>query len=144
MKILISLMLSIAVLTLISCGSTQEASKENKEGGLITLPSGLQYEDMVVGNGPSPTSGQICTVHYHGTLLDGTVFDSSVERDKPFDFKIGVGQVIKGWDEGVMTMKKGGKRKLIIPANLAYGSRSAGKIPANSTLVFEVELIDIK
>ncbi|HRP01181.1 MAG TPA: FKBP-type peptidyl-prolyl cis-trans isomerase [Candidatus Kapabacteria bacterium] len=144
MKILIGILAMIAMITLSSCSSTQEASKESKEGELVTLPSGLQYVDMIVGTGVSPKEGQTCKVHYHGTLLDGTVFDSSVERNKPFEFKIGVGQVIKGWDEGVMTMKVGGKRKLIIPANLAYGSRSAGKIPANSTLVFEVQLLEVK
>lgn len=142
MKYLVSLVALLAILSLASCGSTQEASK--KEGGLITLPSGLQYEDLVVGKGLSPTKGQVCKVHYHGTLLDGTIFDSSVQRNQPFEFQIGVGQVIKGWDEGVMTMKVGGKRKLVIPADLAYGSRSAGQIPANSTLVFEVELLEIK
>lgn len=144
MKILLSIFAMISIIALVSCGSTQEASKESKPGDLITLPSGLQYVDINVGNGPVPTEGQVCKVHYHGTLLDGSVFDSSVERGQPFEFKIGVGQVIKGWDEGVMTMKVGGKRKLIIPPSMAYGSRSAGKIPANSTLIFEVELLEVK
>lgn len=144
MKILLSIFAMISIIAIVSCGSTQEASKESKVGDLITLSSGLQYVDLIIGNGPLPKEGQVCRVHYHGTLLDGSVFDSSVERGQPFEFKIGIGQVIKGWDEGVISMKTGGKRKLIIPANLAYGSRSAGKIPANSTLIFEVELIEVK
>jgi len=139
-------MVSIIMLfgLLISCSSSQDSAKNNNNGGVITTASGLQYSDIVVGNGASPKVGQNCVVHYHGTLLDGTVFDSSVEKNKPFEFPVGVGRVIKGWDEGVITMQVGGKRKLIIPSDLAYGSRAAGKIPANSTLIFEVELLEIK
>jgi peptidylprolyl isomerase len=110
----------------------------------MTTQSGLKYEDIVVGNGPSPQSGQEVTVHYTGTLENGNKFDSSLDRGKPFTFTIGVGQVIKGWDEGVMTMKVGGKRKLVIPPQLGYGARGVGPIPPNSTLVFEVELLDVK
>lgn len=113
------------------------------KGKLVTTESGLQYEDIVVGKGVSPVSGQNVTVHYVGTLENGTKFDSSVDRGQPFQFRIGTGQVIKGWDEGVMSMKVGGKRKLVIPPNLAYGSRGVGPIPANSTLVFEVELLGV-
>lgn len=112
-------------------------------GSEITTASGLKYIDHVVGNGESPAPGKKVKVHYTGTLMDGTKFDSSVDRGQPFEFSIGVGQVIKGWDEGVMTMKVGGKRKLIIPAELGYGSRPAGKIPPNSTLNFEVELLGV-
>ncbi|MBY0549893.1 MAG: FKBP-type peptidyl-prolyl cis-trans isomerase [Candidatus Obscuribacterales bacterium] len=112
---------------------------------LVTLPSGLQYEDQVTGQGASPSPRQTVTVHYTGWLTDGTKFDSSVDRGKPFNFQIGVGQVIKGWDEGVATMKIGGKRRLVIPPDLGYGSRGAGGlIPANATLVFDVELLEVK
>jgi peptidylprolyl isomerase len=110
----------------------------------VTTESGLQYEDIVVGNGPSPQSGQQVTVHYTGTLENGNKFDSSLDRGQPFNFTIGVGQVIKGWDEGVMTMKIGGKRKLVIPPQLGYGARGVGPIPPNATLVFEVQLLDVK
>ena len=111
----------------------------------VTTESGLQYEDLTVGDGPSPTKGQAVTVHYTGTLTDGTKFDSSRDRNQPFTFTIGVGQVIKGWDEGVLSMKVGGRRKLTIPANLGYGANGAGGvIPPNATLVFDVELISVK
>lgn len=110
----------------------------------VTTESGLRYEDIVVGSGSSPQTGQEVTVHYTGTLEDGTKFDSSLDRGQPFKFTIGIGRVIKGWDEGVMTMKVGGKRKLVIPPQLGYGSRGVGPIPPNSILVFEVELLDTK
>ena len=107
--------------------------------------SGLQYEDTVVGTGASPKTGQTCVMHYTGWLWEneakGKKFDSSVDRGQPFEFQIGRGMVIKGWDEGVATMKVGGKRTLLIPAVLGYGSRGAGNvIPPNATLVFDVEL----
>ncbi len=111
----------------------------------VTTPSGLRYEDIVVGTGESPQPGKQVVVHYTGTLEDGTKFDSSLDRNQPFEFQIGVGRVIKGWDEGVMSMKIGGKRKLVIPPQLGYGARGAGGvIPPNATLVFEVELLGIK
>ncbi len=114
-------------------------------GSEVTTPSGLKYTDEVVGTGETPKSGQTVTVHYTGTLPDGKKFDSSKDRNQPFSFTIGVGQVIKGWDEGVMTMKVGGKRKLTIPPELGYGSRGAGAtIPPNSTLIFDVELLGVK
>ncbi|MFN0088505.1 MAG: FKBP-type peptidyl-prolyl cis-trans isomerase [Blastocatellia bacterium] len=111
----------------------------------VTTESGLKYEDIVVGTGESPKHGQEVTVHYTGTLDDGTKFDSSLDRNQPFKFPIGLGRVIKGWDEGVMSMKVGGKRKLVIPPQLGYGARGAGGvIPPNATLVFEVELLGIQ
>ena len=105
--------------------------------------SGLQYVDEVEGTGESPKKGQTVTVHYTGTLTDGTKFDSSRDRGQPFEFKIGVGQVIKGWDEGVGTMKVGGRRQLTIPPALGYGTRGIGPIPPNSTLLFDVELLKV-
>lgn len=110
----------------------------------ITTASGLQYIDTEEGTGASPTRGQRVTVHYTGTLENGVKFDSSLDRNEPFAFKIGIGQVIEGWDEGVATMKVGGKRRLIIPGNLGYGQRGVpGLIPANATLIFDVELLKI-
>lgn len=111
-----------------------------REGGkTVTTASGLKYIDEVVGKGASPSVGKHVKVHYTGTLENGKKFDSSVDRDQPFTFVIGVGQVIPGWDEGVMTMKVGGKRKLIIPPNLGYGARGAGGvIPPNATLLFDL------
>ncbi|OCR02468.1 peptidylprolyl isomerase [Oscillatoriales cyanobacterium USR001] len=109
----------------------------------ITTPSGLKYVDLKEGDGAVPKTGQTVVVHYTGTLEDGTKFDSSRDRG-PFQFKLGVGQVIKGWDEGVASMKVGGRRKLIIPANLGYGNGGAGGvIPPNATLIFDVELLRI-
>lgn len=110
-----------------------------------TTPSGLQYRDLVVGTGEGARSGSTAVVHYTGWLLDGTKFDSSLDRNTTFDFVIGSGQVIKGWDEGVATMNVGGKRELIIPSDLAYGDRGAGGvIPPGATLKFEVELIELR
>ena len=110
-----------------------------------TTSSGLKYVDMVPGNGASPRTGDTVTVHYTGYLLNGKKFDSSVDRNEPFSFTLGVGHVIKGWDEGVATMKVGGKRKLIIPSQLGYGARGAGEvIPPNAELIFDVELLGVK
>jgi FKBP-type peptidyl-prolyl cis-trans isomerase len=110
-----------------------------------TTASGLQYEDLNEGTGDVAQSGKSVEVHYTGWLKDGTKFDSSRDRNRPFTFTLGAGQVIKGWDEGVAGMKVGGKRKLVIPAALGYGSRGAGGvIPPNAELTFEVELLKVK
>ena len=112
------------------------------QANMVTTPSGLQYQDEVLGNGDTAKSGQQVQVHYTGWLTDGTKFDSSKDRGTPFKFRLGAGEVIRGWDEGVAGMKIGGKRKLVIPAELGYGSRGAGGlIPPGATLVFEVELL---
>jgi FKBP-type peptidyl-prolyl cis-trans isomerase len=106
--------------------------------------SGLRIEDVTEGSGTAATQGQRVSVHYTGWLENGTKFDSSKDRDEPFEFKLGAGQVIRGWDEGVAGMKPGGKRKLTLPPHLAYGDRGAGGvIPPRATLVFEVELLEI-
>ena len=106
--------------------------------------SGLKYAIIQEGEGELVGKEKQATVHYSGFLLDGTKFDSSVERDEPFTFVVGVGQVIPGWDEGVQLMKKGSKARFIVPANLAYGDRDLGKIPPNSTLIFDVEVLGVK
>jgi len=116
---------------------------------MTATSSGLNYEDDVVGSGASHSTGQTCVMHYTGWLwvndAKGSKFDSSVDRGRPFSFKIGVGQVIRGWDEGVASMNVGGKRRLLIPADLGYGTSGAGGvIPPNATLLFEVELLEIR
>ena len=118
-------------------------------GKAMTTPTGLQITDITVGTGATPKSGQTCVMHYTGWLYQngakGQKFDSSVDRGQPFEFPIGQKRVIAGWDEGVATMKVGGKRTLIIPPELGYGARGAGGvIPPNATLIFEVELLDVK
>lgn len=118
-----------------------QAQDEN----IVTTPSGLKYIDVVEGTGEMPQRGQTVTVHYTGTLENGRKFDSSRDRNQPFEFPIGAGRVIKGWDEGLSTMKVGGQRRLIIPPELGYGSRGAGGvIPPNATLIFDVELLGVR
>ena len=113
-------------------------------GAEVTTASGLKYTDITVGNGPSPRPGQTAVVHYTGTLTNGQKFDSSRDKGQPYSFVLGAGQVIKGWDEGIATMKVGGRRKLEVPPALAYGPMARPGIPANSTLLFDVELLDVK
>jgi peptidylprolyl isomerase len=111
----------------------------------VVLPDGLKYVDLKIGSGPQPSAGQTVRVHYVGRLLDGTKFDSSRDRGQPFEFALGQGSVIAGWDEGVKTMRVGGRRKLIVPPQLGYGAQGAGdKIPPDATLVFDIELLGIE
>ncbi len=135
----ICVLLALIGLFLLPC--TGQAAKED----MVTTPSGLQYVDLVAGSGREAKAGDTATVHYTGTLVDGTKFDSSKDHGEPFPFQLGAGRVIKGWDEGVEGMKIGGTRKLVIPPELGYGARGAGAaIPPNAMLIFEVELLGLK
>jgi peptidylprolyl isomerase len=119
-------------------------SESQSSQNIVTTDSGLQYIDLVEGTGATPQAGQTVVVHYTGTLENGTKFDSSRDRNQPFSFQLGAGRVIRGWDEGISTMKVGGRRQLIIPSDLGYGARGAGGvIPPNATLIFDVELLRI-
>lgn len=121
------------------------APTEVDEGDYVTTDTGLKYYDLEVGDGATPQTGQIVSVHYTGWLEDGTKFDSSLDRGQPFTFTLGMHQVIPGWDEGVATMKVGGRRQLVIPPELGYGAQGAGGvIPPNATLIFEVELLAVQ
>lgn len=142
--IILSSLLIAAGLVGVAQADDQAAGKK-QAGQAVTTDSRLQYIDLVEGKGRQAELGDTATVHYTGWLADGTKFDSSLDRRQPFSFRVGAGQVIKGWDEGVGTMKVGGKRKLIIPPDLAYGPRGAGHvIPPNATLTFEVELLGLR
>jgi FKBP-type peptidyl-prolyl cis-trans isomerase len=145
-------MLLAAAVVLVGCGDGEAADKDKdkkEKGKVITTDSGLKYEDLKVGDGAEAKKGKNVQVHYTGWLLKdgekGKKFDSSHDRKEPFDFDLGAGDVIKGWDEGVAGMKVGGKRVLMIPSKLGYGARGAGRdIPPNSDLIFEVELLKVK
>jgi peptidylprolyl isomerase len=146
---LIILLLIAAAVAIPACSQKEtKAAPETRQalpepGKSVTTASGLMYTDLIVGKGQSPVAGKQVKVHYTGWLENGTKFDSSLDHGQPFVFTIGAGQVIPGWDEGVMTMKTGGKRKLIIPPQLGYGSAGAGGvIPPDATLIFEVELLE--
>jgi peptidylprolyl isomerase len=137
------------MLTGIGSATTYNAAIAQAGSRPVTTPSGLQITDTTPGNGPSPAQGQTAVVHYTGWLYEngakGRKFDSSVDRGQPFEFPVGAGRVIKGWDEGVASMKVGGKRTLIIPPQLGYGARGAGGvIPPNATLIFDIELVGVK
>ena len=139
----------VAVLTGVVAAGAPDTALAQAAGTTVTTPSGLKITDTVVGTSATPKPGQICVMHYTGWLYEGGAkgkkFDSSLDRGQPFEFPIGRRQVISGWDEGVATMKVGGKRTLIIPPELGYGARGAGGvIPPNATLIFDVELLDVK
>jgi peptidylprolyl isomerase len=140
---------AVFTLAVISGGAAIATPALAQAGKPVTTASGLQIIDTKVGTGASPRTGQTCVMHYTGWLYDNGAkskkFDSSVDRGEPFEFKIGTRQVIAGWDEGVASMKVGGKRTLIIPAALGYGAQGAGNvIPPNATLMFDVELLGVK
>ena len=143
-----ALALAMALGAVLAVGAPTSAVAQGA-GKPMTTSSGLQITDSKVGTGATPRAGQTCVMHYTGWLYQdgqkGKKFDSSLDRGQPFEFPIGQGRVIRGWDEGVATMKVGGKRTLIIPPELGYGARGAGGvIPPNATLIFEVELLDVK
>ncbi len=146
LKVISSLgaLLLVLCLPILSDGGEKRGT-ERRSAKSVTTASGLTFIDLVVGTGRKAEPGDTATVHYTGWLADGTKFDSSLDRNEPFAFRIGSGMVIKGWDEGVSSMNKGGKRRLIIPPYLGYGKRGAGKIiPPGATLTFDVELLDLR
>jgi FKBP-type peptidyl-prolyl cis-trans isomerase len=149
------LWLALAVVGLLGCGDKAEGNSVPQRGfsaalgvdtaAMTKTPSGLRYQDVALGEGKAATAGGMVRVHYTGWLPNGEKFDSSRDRNEPFEFSLGAGQVIAGWDEGVAGMKVGGKRKLVIPPDLAYGTAGAPPdIPPGATLVFEVELLDVR
>jgi len=145
---LITLTLGVvgAILFIVFLTRTEEPQENNKpiQKQNEQVPTDLQVEDLTVGTDVEAKTGNTVSVHYKGALLNGTVFDSSYNRGSPFSFTLGQNTVIQGWEQGVLGMKVGGKRKLIIPPHLAYGPRAMGLIPTNSTLVFEIELLEVK
>lgn len=143
LPMLMTLVVMVSLAVVVHSG--EQSGGKAAGGKAVKTPSGLQYIDLLEGTGRQAELGDTATVHYTGWLADGTKFDSSVDRKEPFSFRVGAGQVIKGWDEGVSSMKIGGKRKLIIPPELGYGTRGAGGvIPPNATLTFDVELLGLR
>jgi len=137
-------LLVISLLGILGCGAeNQKTAASDKPAGTVKLPSGLQYEDITVGTGPEVTKGKVIDCFYTGWLKNGTKFDSNVGK-KPLSIRVGAGEVIRGWDEGIPGMKEGGKRKLLIPPDLGYGASGNGPIPPFSDLIFEVEVVKVK
>ncbi len=129
-------LLLVSVTLVAACGGGGDSAAPSSDGRLVS-------QDLVVGSGAAAATGDTVTVNYVGTLTSGTKFDSSYDRNRPFTFRLGAGQVIAGWDQGVVGMRVGGKRRLTIPPGLGYRDRAVGPIPANSTLVFEIELLSV-
>lgn len=141
--------LVVAMVAVTACGSDPEGSGSSDEGDCVegesvTTESGLVIEDLECGDGDEARRGMTAVVHYQGTFDNGEQFDSSYDRDEPFPFTLGSGMVIPGWDEGIVGMREGGVRKLTIPPDLAYGESGQGEIPPNATLIFEVELLEVR
>lgn len=149
-------LLGITMVAVLGCQQSDQESSGNQaastststgapaSGGEVTLPNGLKYVEVKVGDGALAENGKTVSVHYTGWLTDGTQFDSSVDRNEPYRFQLGTGAVIKGWDEGLKGMRVGGKRKLTIPPDLAYGASGMGPIPPSATLLFDVELMGVQ
>ncbi len=157
-RILLLFPIILCIILFISCGSEKKEPAKEEPATLkqeiepikipdtaVTTESGLQYVDIKVGEGETPQKGQVVKTHYTGWLISGKKFDSSLDRNEPLKFELGVGRVIPGWDEGISTMQVGGKRKLFVPSHLGYGERGYPPvIPPNATLVFEVELLGVE
>lgn len=137
---------AVAGVTMMIAGKVEEKPATTTNQTQITREDAMELEmkDIVVGTGAEAVDGKKVSVHYTGTLTNGTKFDSSLDRNEPFEFTLGAGDVIAGWDQGVKGMKVGGKRNLVIPASLGYGERSVGTIPPNSTLIFDIELLAVE
>jgi FKBP-type peptidyl-prolyl cis-trans isomerase len=134
----------LLLIAILVAGAVGVAACGKKAGQEVTTGTGLKYVDEVVGTGERARLGKTVTVQYTGTYPDGTKFDSSLDAGKPYEFRLGTGTVIQGWDEGILGMQVGGKRKLIVPPDLGYGPQGKGKIPPNATLIFEIELLGVK
>ncbi|MBL8149108.1 MAG: FKBP-type peptidyl-prolyl cis-trans isomerase [Blastocatellia bacterium] len=142
LTILLTALLACLVPTVSKNSSLQEPEEDTSN--YTTTESGLKYLDITEGIGRTPEKGQRLIVHYTGYLTNGKKFDSSYDKDRPFEFILGAGHVIKGWEEGLSNMKAGGRRRLVIPSSLAYGSKGKGDIPPNATLIFDIELLNIR